>query len=102
LFRARVTRAPGETWFFRDAYAAYLAETKVAPSVVIVHVGQGGGPFADDLARRGIEVLRYAFRGDYYALPNVLPLLSLPTRAELVDQIMQRDLPKRAIADCRF
>jgi hypothetical protein len=39
--------------------------------------------------------LTYAFTEDYYSLPSVLPLLALPTRAELVDAIMARDLPRR-------
>jgi hypothetical protein len=43
-------------------------------------------------------VLTYEFSGDYYALTNVLPLLALPTRAELVDAIMARDLPRRPAA----
>jgi hypothetical protein len=81
--------------FFRDVYARYAAELKVAPNVVIVHVGRGGSQFSDDLTRRGVEVLRYVFGGDYYALPNLLPLLAMPTRAELVDLIMRRVLPKR-------
>jgi hypothetical protein len=40
-------------------------------------------------------VTRYEFTGDYYSLPNLLPLLALPTRAELVDEIMARELPRR-------
>ena len=42
-----------------------------------------------------MPVLRYRFTGDYYSLPNLLPLLALPTRAELVEQIMARQLPRR-------
>jgi hypothetical protein len=49
----------------------------------------------DGLREKGIEVLTYEFRGDHYSLPNVLPLLALPTRAELVETIMARELPRR-------
>jgi hypothetical protein len=80
---------------FGDAYAAYSAELKVAPSVIIVHVGSSAPAFSANLRRQAIELARYEFTGDYYSLPNVLPLLALPTRAELVDQIMARELPRR-------
>ena len=84
---------------FRDAWAQYAAALGVAPTVIIVRVGASGrSPFADGLRRQGIEVLTYGFTGDYYALANVLPLLALPTRAELVETIMARDLPRRPAA----
>jgi hypothetical protein len=37
----------------------------------------------------------YQFTGDYYALPNLLPLLSRPSRLELLMEIMAYPLPKR-------
>jgi hypothetical protein len=84
---------------FRDAWVQYAAALGVAPTVIIVRVGASGrSPFADGLRRQGIEVLTYEFTGDYYALANVLPLLALPTRAELVETIMARDLPRRPAA----
>lgn len=82
--------------FFRDAWAEYTAALGVAPTVIIVRVGTAGrSPFAEDLRQKGIEVLTYEFHGDVYSLPNVLPLLALPTRSELVDTIMARELPRR-------
>jgi hypothetical protein len=33
--------------------------------------------------------------GDYYALPNVLPLLSQPSQAELLMEILDYPLPAR-------
>ena len=81
---------------FRDAWAQYAAALGVAPTVVIVRVGASGrSRFVDGLREKGIEVLTYEFKGDHYSLPNVLPLLALPTRAELVETIMARDLPRR-------
>ena len=81
--------------FFRDAWAEYARELHVTPSVLVVHVGGSYDAFSKDLERRGVEVMRYEFKGDYYSLPNVLPLLAMPSRAELVDMIMQRELPRR-------
>jgi hypothetical protein len=82
--------------FFRDAWTDYAAALGAAPTVIIVKVwASGRSRFVDGLREKGIEVLTYEFSGDYYALANVLPLLALPTRAELVDTIMARDLPRR-------
>src|SRR5439155_12919792 len=84
--------------FFRDAFADYASALGVAPSVLIVHVGSPDRDFERGLRERGIAVTRYEFRGDYYSLPNLLPLLALPSQAELVEQIMARELPRRPAA----
>ena len=81
--------------YFRDAYADYVNEMSVAPSVIIVQVGGQNPAFVRGLQERGIEVMRYQFAGDLYSLPNVLPLLSMPSKAELVNLIMQYELPRR-------
>ncbi len=81
--------------YFRDAYADYVNEMSVAPSVIIVQVGGQNPAFVPGLQERGIEVMRYQFAGDLYSLPNVLPLLSMPSKAELVNLIMQYELPHR-------
>lgn len=81
--------------FFRDAWADYAAKMKVAPSVIIIQVDGSNDSFSKDLEKKGIELTRYKFNGDYYSLPNILHLLALPTRADLVDAIMAYDLPTR-------
>lgn len=81
--------------FFRDAWAEYAKEMQVAPSVIIVKVGGSYVPFEKGLQERGIEVIAYEFKGDGYALPNVLPLLALPSKSELVNIIMGYELPHR-------
>ncbi len=78
----------------------------VAPNVVVVHVSSGdygaawGGRasdrwFRENVVSLGCQAVRYEFKGDYYSLPNVLPLLAMPSQAELVEQIMARELPRR-------
>jgi hypothetical protein len=37
----------------------------------------------------------FEFRGDYYALPNVIPLLSYPSQTELLMEILAYPLPQR-------
>jgi hypothetical protein len=83
---------------FVDAYAEYQGRLGAAPRVIIVQVGSHSPHFSAGLTARGIEVMRYEFRGDYYSLPNVLPRLAIPSRAELVDQIMARELPRRPVS----
>jgi hypothetical protein len=83
--------------FFRDAWTEYAKEMPTAPSVIIVKVGGSYLPFERGLQERGIETLEYEFRGDGYSLPNVLPLLAMPSKSELVDMIMGFELPKRPV-----
>ena len=83
------------TPFFRNAWREYMQEMHVAPTVFIVKVGGAYPPFEKGLQESGIEVTAYDFKGDYYSLPNVLPLLAMPSKAELVDIIMNYELPKR-------
>ena len=40
----------------------------------------------------------FEFRGDYYALPNVVPLLTRPSQAELLMEILTYPLPQRKAA----
>jgi hypothetical protein len=83
------------TPYFRNAYDEYVKEMGVAPTVIIVQVDGSNQSFVNGLQSHGIEVMRYQFRGDQYSLVNVLPLLAMPSRAELVNVIMQYPLPER-------
>ncbi|MBV9229643.1 MAG: hypothetical protein JOZ18_10050, partial [Chloroflexi bacterium] len=82
--------------YFRDAWDEYAKVMKAAPSVIIVQVGGTNHSFVTGLQGRGIEVMRYQFKdSDYYSLINVLPLLAMPSKLELVDLILQYPLPQR-------
>ena len=37
----------------------------------------------------------FDFGGDYYALPNLVPLLTRPSKLELLMEIMEYPLPQR-------
>ncbi|MBX5450372.1 vWA domain-containing protein [Thermogemmatispora sp.] len=80
---------------FHAAWQEYRHELGIGPSVILVMVGQHSPQFQRRLTASGIEVTSYQFTGDYYSLPNLLPLLAQPTRAELVEQIMAYPLPQR-------
>ncbi len=84
--------------FFRDAWKEYAKELNSAPKVIIVAVDGSNPSFVSGLQEQGIEVMRYEFKGDGYSLPNILPLLAMPSKSELVELIMGYDLPKRPTA----
>jgi hypothetical protein len=80
---------------FHEAYAAYVRELGVGPQVTIVAVGGRDERFLGRLREHAIPHTIWEFSGDYYALPNLVPLLALPSRAELVEQVMAVPLPAR-------
>lgn len=81
--------------FFTATLPRYCEELKVEPSVLIVKVGQHCEHLEQHLrgARRAFET--FTFGGDYYSLPNLVPLLSRPSRLELLLEILETPLPKR-------
>jgi hypothetical protein len=82
---------------FHDAYAQYARELSVTPNVTIVAVGGSDQRFLNRLREQAIPLTVWEFKGDYYSLPNLLPLLALPSRAELVEQVMEVALPRRVV-----
>jgi len=83
---------------FVDAFQRYRDELKADPTVCFVRTPKA----ADTLERRcrevGIAVDTFQFAGDYYSLPNLLPLLARPSRLELLMEIMDYALPRRKTA----
>lgn len=81
--------------YFDAVLARYARELKTEPDVLIVKVGQ----HSDQLERRLLHANQafetFTFAGDYYALPNLVPLLSRPSRLELLLEILETPLPER-------
>jgi hypothetical protein len=82
---------------FADVYERYAAELSVRPDVLIVRVGR----YCSDTLQRSLRAIgatvdTFDFDGDYYALPNLVPLLARPSRLELLLEILAIDLPRRA------
>jgi hypothetical protein len=83
---------------FVETLAKYRESLKADPTVCIVRT-----PDASDLLEKrckaaGVAVEIFQFSGDYYSLPNLVPLLSRPSRLELLMEIMEYPLPKRQAA----
>src|SRR6266508_2355406 len=64
---------------FHEAYAQYVRELGVGPLVTIVAVGGSDQRFLNRLREQAIPLTVWEFNGDYYSLPNLLPLLALPS-----------------------
>lgn len=81
--------------YFADAYAHYSRELGLMPNVAIVRVGRAQDWVEKQLQQQKVSVETVTFRGDYYALPNLIPMLTRPSRLELLMEILETPLPVR-------
>ena len=86
------------TPYFKQAYEKYVEAMKVKPSVTIVKVGQASDHLEKVCRELAVPMNVFEFRGDYYSLPNVVPLLTMPSQAELLMEILNYPLPVRKVA----
>ncbi len=82
--------------YFVDALDAYRRALNVMPHVVIVRVGGSYDWIETQLKQKQVPVETFTFKGDYYSLPNLVPLLSRPSRLELLIEILDTPLPVRS------
>ncbi|MBE9029575.1 hypothetical protein IQ266_07515 [filamentous cyanobacterium LEGE 11480] len=81
--------------YFVDAYKAYCEAMNVKPDVVIVRVGSYCDYVERNLREQKVSVDTLVFSGDYYSLPNLVPMLARPSRLELLMEILEVELPRR-------
>lgn len=81
--------------YFSTVFPRYCEELKIMPNVIIVKVGQHSEYLERQLQGLKIAYETVTFAGDYYALPNLIPLLSRPSRLELLMEILETPLPER-------
>lgn len=81
--------------YLADAYRAYVRDVEREPDVVIVRVGEAGKRCTEALQEARVRVDTWDFQGDYYALPNLVPMLARPSRLELMLEILDTVLPER-------
>jgi hypothetical protein len=82
--------------YVADAYETYREAVNAAPDVILVRIGEWASRTVQtSLQDRRIAVDAWTFEGDYYALPNVLRLLTRPSKLDLVMEILETDLPRR-------
>jgi hypothetical protein len=81
---------------FANAYAEYQQKLGMSPTVTVVTLGWSDQRFLNSLNDAFIPYIVWDFKGDFYSLPNLLPLLALPTRSELVAEVMSVKIPTRS------
>lgn len=83
---------------FAPTLAKYREAVKADPTVCIVRTPGAVATVTTACQRAGVAVDVFEFGGDYYALPNLIPLLAKPSRLELLMEIMEYPLPVRKSA----
>lgn len=81
--------------YFAEVYKAYCRDLAIAPNVVIVRVGGHSAHIERQLQKQQTPVETFTFAGDYYSLPNLVPLMTRPSRLELLMEILATPLPVR-------
>ena len=87
-----------ENPLFVETLKRYSQELSVAPHVVFVKIRGALGQLEAECQKERIPFDTYQFEGDYYALPNLVPLLTRPSRLDLLLDIMAYPLPRRKTA----
>jgi hypothetical protein len=80
---------------FVDSLKKYREAVHADPSVCFVRTPGATHQLEEQCRRAGIPFDAFQFTGDYYALPNLVPLLSRPSKLELLMGIMEYPLPLR-------
>src|SRR5437763_12526290 len=83
--------------YFVESLLKYQQELAVQPAVCIVRVPDSTTRLQDQCKRAGIVVTTFDFTGDYYSLPNLVPLLEPPSEMDLLLDIMDYPLPERKV-----
>jgi hypothetical protein len=80
---------------FVETLKKYREEVKADPNVCFVRTPGGQTLLEDQCRAAGMNVDGFQFTGDYYALPNLVPLLSRPSKRDLLMEILEYPLPAR-------
>jgi hypothetical protein len=80
---------------FVDSLKKYREELKADPTICFVRTPGASTHLEDRCREAGIATDAFQFTGDYYSLPNLVPLLARPSKFELLMEIMEYPLPTR-------
>jgi hypothetical protein len=80
---------------FVESLKKYREELKADPNVCFVKVPRAVNKLETECQRAGLAYDAFQFSGDYYSLPNLIPLVSRPSKLELLMEIMDYPLPIR-------
>jgi hypothetical protein len=80
---------------FVEGLRKYREQVKADPNVCFVRTPGAATLLEDRCRQAGIPADAFQFTGDYYALPNLIPLLARPSKLDLLMEIMEYPLPAR-------
>ena len=80
---------------FLEALKKYREEIKAAVTVCIVRTVGAAHRLEEACRAAAVPVDTFQFQGDYYALPNLIPMLAQPSKLDLLMEIMEYPLPTR-------
>lgn len=78
-----------------DELAQYERQFGFSPAVLLLKVQGASDHLERQLGRVGRPFDTYQFTGDYFSLPNLIPMLTRPGRFELMLEILATPLPVR-------
>lgn len=82
---------------FVPSLLKYREELKADPMVCFVKTPGATTQMELECKAAGIMADAYQFGGDYYALPNLVPILARPSKMELLQEILEYPLPERKL-----
>lgn len=80
---------------FTQSLRKYREELNADPNVCFVKTRGASQMLETQMKAAGLVADAFQFSGDYYALPNLIPMLSQPSRLEMLMEIMEYPLPVR-------
>jgi hypothetical protein len=80
---------------FVDTLKKYREEVKAEPNVCFVRTPNARTQLEEQCRQAGVACDAFQFTGDYYSLPNLVPLLARPSRLDLLMEILEYPLPER-------
>jgi hypothetical protein len=81
--------------YFLGTLREYREALKADPNVCFVRTPGARTQLEDQCQAAGIAADAFQFTGDYYALPNLVPLLSRPSKLDLLLEILEYPVPVR-------
>jgi len=83
---------------FLSSILNYMKDMDTRPNVLFVKCGTHRDTLEQRCRNNDIDYDAYIFNGDYYSLPGLIPLLTKPSKIDLLMEIMSYTLPQRKVA----
>jgi hypothetical protein len=82
---------------FVNSLKKYCHEVKAEPNICLIRTPGGSSELEQQCRTAGLACDVFQFTGDYYSLPNLVPMLARPSKLDLLMEIIQYPLPVRRV-----